>query len=117
MKKRHYIIFIFLLNFFVGYSQKMNLQKFSVKEGLIQSTVKQIEQDDYGNLWLATNYGLSKFNGKIFDSGDGNLEEAQQLVGRSYEMESFALENASGELYVFGSEVMKNSIFVVKKVD
>ena len=46
----------------------MNLQKFSVKEGLIQSTVKQIEQDDYGNLWLATNYGLSKFNGKNFES-------------------------------------------------
>ncbi|MBI3517854.1 MAG: hypothetical protein HY062_00670, partial [Bacteroidetes bacterium] len=46
----------------------MNLQKFSVKEGLIQSTVKQIEQDDYGNLWLATNYGLSKFNGKNFEN-------------------------------------------------
>jgi hypothetical protein len=48
VKTRYYIIFIILLNFFVGYSQKMNLQKFSVKEGLIQSTVKQIEQDDYG---------------------------------------------------------------------
>lgn len=46
----------------------MNLQKFSVKEGLIQSTVKQIEQDDYGNLWLATNYGLSRFNGKTFEN-------------------------------------------------
>jgi len=46
----------------------MNLQKFSVKEGLVQSTVKQIEQDDYGNLWLATNYGLSKFNGKVFEN-------------------------------------------------
>ena len=68
MKTHHFIILIFLLNFFVGYSQKMNLQKFSVKEGLIQSTVKQIEQDDYGNLWLATNYGLSKFNGKNFES-------------------------------------------------
>lgn len=68
MKTYHIIILIFLLNFLVGYSQKLNLQKFSVKEGLIQSTVKQIEQDDYGNLWLATNYGLSKFNGKTFES-------------------------------------------------
>ncbi len=51
-----------------GFSQKMNLQKFSVKEGLIQSTVKQIEEDPYGNLWLATNNGLSKFNGKTFDN-------------------------------------------------
>jgi ligand-binding sensor domain-containing protein/serine phosphatase RsbU (regulator of sigma subunit) len=46
----------------------MNLQKFSVKEGLGQSTVRQIEQDNYGNLWLATNYGLSKFNGKDFEN-------------------------------------------------
>ena len=68
MKLSYYIILVFLLNFFIGHSQKMNLQKFSVKEGLIQSTVKQIEQDNYGNLWLATNYGLSKFNGKNFES-------------------------------------------------
>lgn len=39
-----------------------------MKEGLIQSTVKQIEEDKYGNLWLATNNGLSKFNGKQFEN-------------------------------------------------
>jgi serine phosphatase RsbU (regulator of sigma subunit)/ligand-binding sensor domain-containing protein len=68
VKARYYIILILVLGFTLGFSQKINLQKFSVKEGLIQSTVKQIEQDDYGNLWLATNYGLSKFNGKSFES-------------------------------------------------
>lgn len=68
MKLIYYILFAFLLNALSGFSQKMNLQKFSVKEGLVQSTVKQIEQDDYGNLWLATNYGLSKFNGKTFEN-------------------------------------------------
>ena len=56
------------MNSLMGFSQKMNLQKFSVKDGLVQSTVKQIEQDEYGNLWLATNYGLSKFNGKTFEN-------------------------------------------------
>ena len=54
--------------FYFGISQKINLQKYSVKEGLIQSTVKRIEPDGYGNLWLATNNGLSKFNGKRFDN-------------------------------------------------
>ncbi len=49
-----------------GYAQKVNLQKFSIKDGLVQSTVKCIEQDGYGNLWLATNNGLSGFNGKNF---------------------------------------------------
>lgn len=51
-----------------GSSQTINLQKFSIKDGLCQSTVKQIEKDNYGNLWLATNYGLSKFNGKTFET-------------------------------------------------
>jgi ligand-binding sensor domain-containing protein len=68
VKTYHYIRIAFLLNFLAGFSQKINLQKFSVKDGLVQSTVKQIEQDDYGNLWLATNYGLSKFNGKNFEN-------------------------------------------------
>ena len=68
MKINRYFILAFLLNILMGYSQKMNLQKFSVKEGLGQSTVKHIEQDNYGNLWLATNYGLSKFNGKNFEN-------------------------------------------------
>ncbi len=68
MKIHNYILFTVFLNSLVVFSQKMNLQKFSVKDGLVQSTVKQIEQDDYGNLWLATNYGLSKFNGKNFEN-------------------------------------------------
>lgn len=68
LKKHYYIVYILCFYAFVGFSQKMNLQKFSAKEGLIQSTVKQIEQDAYGNLWLATNNGLSKFNGKGFEN-------------------------------------------------
>ncbi len=67
VKLQYYILFL-LVNVFAGYSQKVNLQKFSVKDGLVQSTVKAIEQDNYGNLWLATNNGLSKFNGKAFDN-------------------------------------------------
>ena len=67
MKPLYYIVFLWIC-VFAGYSQKVNLQKFSVKDGLSQSTVKFIEQDNYGNLWLATNNGLSRFNGKTFDN-------------------------------------------------
>lgn len=65
MKLKRYI-FLLWITTFGGYAQKVNLQKFSVKDGLVQSTVKYIEQDAYGNLWLATNNGLSGFNGKSF---------------------------------------------------
>ena len=63
-----YIIVVLCFATLLSFGQKINLQKFSVKDGLCQSTVKQIEQDDFGNLWLATNYGLSKFNGKSFET-------------------------------------------------
>ena len=63
-----YIIVVLCFATLLSFGQKINLQKFSVKDGLCQSTVKQIEQDDFGNLWLATNYGLSKFNGKSFEN-------------------------------------------------
>jgi hypothetical protein len=60
---------------------------------------------------------IGTFDGKPFDGGDGNLEEARKLVGSSFEMESFALENASGELHVFGTALMKNSVFAIKNID
>lgn len=68
MKLSKHILLFLVLSSFWTQAQKLNLQKFSVKEGLIQSTVKQIEEDKYGNLWLATNNGLSKFNGKDFEN-------------------------------------------------
>ncbi len=68
MKLATKLIFIFLSITFIGFAQRVNLQKFSVKEGLSNSNVKDIKQDDFGNLWLATNYGLNKFNGKTFEN-------------------------------------------------
>jgi len=42
--------------------------KFSQNEGLSNATVNDIEEDSKGNLWLATNDGLSKFDGKTFEN-------------------------------------------------
>lgn len=36
--------------------------RITVKDGLPSNVVKAIEEDEDGNLWLATNHGLSKFN-------------------------------------------------------
>lgn len=64
-----YIFFVILiLCGQITFGQKLNLQKFSIKDGLIQSSVKQIENDNNGNLWLATNGGLSRFNGRSFEN-------------------------------------------------
>ncbi|MBL51975.1 MAG: hypothetical protein CMG57_08475 [Candidatus Marinimicrobia bacterium] len=39
---------------------------YTMQDGLRSNNVKDISMDNYGNLWIATNRGISMFNGKIF---------------------------------------------------
>lgn len=41
---------------------------FSVEQGLSQSVVYDVEQDGIGYVWVATGFGLSRFDGQSFDS-------------------------------------------------
>ncbi len=47
-------------------AQQYSFITFGVKEGLAQSQVTDICQDDLGNLWLGTQSGLSQFNSQKF---------------------------------------------------
>lgn len=101
-----------MLNFFLGFSQKINLQKFSVKDGLIQSTVKQIEQDEYGNLWLATNYGLSKFNGKSFENfTTTNGLPSNEISSLLFTNEILFIGTKKGFCSYNGSKISNSSIY------
>lgn len=63
-------IFIESLFFFVfqiiGYSQNYALKQYSVKEGLASSLVYCAKQDLKGFLWIGTDNGLCRFDGKQF---------------------------------------------------
>ena len=57
-----------------GYTQKYNFTNYSVEDGLAQSQINDISQDQYGYLWIGTESGLSQFNGLDFvnySMGDG----------------------------------------------
>ncbi|MGB0860285.1 MAG: ligand-binding sensor domain-containing protein, partial [Pseudoalteromonas spongiae] len=47
------------------------LKNYSVEEGLSQSYVNQTLQDNYGYLWVATDYGLNRFDGYEFEKITG----------------------------------------------
>lgn len=52
-------------------AQQYSFQNYSLEEGLPQSEVFSLIQDQKGNLWLGTNGGgISRFNGKEFISYD-----------------------------------------------
>lgn len=69
------VLFIFLLLTVLDLSgQQPALRQYSVDNGLPSSEVYHILQDSKGYMWLATNMGVSRFDGrhfKNFDTQDG----------------------------------------------
>ncbi|AWG22627.1 hybrid sensor histidine kinase/response regulator [Flavobacterium faecale] len=56
--------------------QPVSFQKFSENDGLPSNVIKGIQEDEFGNLWLSTNKGLSRWNTKTnkvknYDVNDG----------------------------------------------
>jgi ligand-binding sensor domain-containing protein/serine phosphatase RsbU (regulator of sigma subunit) len=52
--------------------QNYHFDKFTSKDGLIQSNARGMLQDSNGYLWIATDGGLSQFDGKKFNSYSTN---------------------------------------------
>jgi signal transduction histidine kinase/ligand-binding sensor domain-containing protein/DNA-binding response OmpR family regulator len=74
--------------------------KYGISQGLPNEVIYGILADDYNNLWISTNYGLSRFNFsshqfKNFDAFDG-------LLGNEFNYGSF-LKLKNGNL-MFGGE-------------
>jgi len=66
MSKRHLIIFFALMLPLAVFCQKYNFVNWTVEDGLIQSQASSICQDQYRQLWIGTQGGISKFDGKKF---------------------------------------------------
>lgn len=67
-RKRNIFFLLFLfLNFFSLFAQQYNFLNYGVEDGLPQSTVYEIFQDNDGYLWLGTDGGgLSRYDGYRF---------------------------------------------------
>lgn len=65
---RSFALLILICCFKTGFAQQFSFLNYGVKEGLSQSQVTDICQDDLGYLWVSTQSGLSKFDGEEFES-------------------------------------------------
>lgn len=73
---------------------------FSVKEGLSGNIIYSIQDDNAGNLWLSTNFGLTKFN---FDSLNYEIyNEKDGLQGDRFNINS-AFKNKDGIMFFGGA--------------
>jgi ligand-binding sensor domain-containing protein/serine phosphatase RsbU (regulator of sigma subunit) len=81
--KRNLLSAIFLLLVGISYSQTYHFDNYSVKEGLAQSSVYAINQDEKGIVWMGTASGLSCFDGKTFvnySTEDGLADGAVKAI-------------------------------------
>jgi len=60
-------IFLFCLLTFSVRSQDFRFNNYNINDGLSQSSVNTILQDDFGGLWIGTQDGLNRFDGKSFE--------------------------------------------------
>lgn len=65
-------------------AQTSSFIQYGVEQGLIQSQVQTIVQDNEGNLWIGTTAGLSKYNGKSFEAYGKENGLAEDYITTSF---------------------------------
>jgi ligand-binding sensor domain-containing protein len=72
-----------IISAFSLFGQEYSFDTYSTNEGLSQSQVYDLHQDELGYLWIATEGGLNRFDGKsfkVFSSEDGLLKDAIRCI-------------------------------------
>jgi len=98
MKIRFFLILFFALtkNFNAQFSD-LNFKSINISDGLSSSTVNFITQDKLGQIWLATNNGLNKFNGEEFVVYRNTPEEKSTISSNDVRN---ILEDRDGNLWI-----------------
>ena len=60
--------------------EQINFSYISINEGLSQSTVFSIDQDQRGNMWFATYDGVNKYDGYSFTVYQHNEEDPNSIA-------------------------------------
>jgi ligand-binding sensor domain-containing protein/serine phosphatase RsbU (regulator of sigma subunit) len=84
-RKRIAALFILIACPFMLKAQSFFFDNYSVKEGLAQSTVFDVIQDNRGYLWMGTSVGVSHFDGirfKNYTYDDGLANDAVQRIAQ-----------------------------------
>ncbi|WP_340113605.1 ligand-binding sensor domain-containing protein [Maribellus mangrovi] len=79
MKQLAGILILSLLLFYSSYSQQYNFTTYSINEGLSQSVVNCIFQDSKGYIWLGTQNGLDRFDGRNFERFRYNPKDSNSI--------------------------------------
>ena len=106
-----YVVALLSLNTLTTYSQKIQFKNYTSSSGIPSDEVYNLHQDKKGYIWLFTNYGTSKFNGKEFKQVLTNLSFNNSFIYCVYENEvgGMWVANSKGKIY----EVRNDSAFQI----
>ncbi|MBC7904080.1 MAG: hypothetical protein H7Y27_11685, partial [Gemmatimonadaceae bacterium] len=78
-----FCLFIFLISISSAFSQapQIRFSHLTTENGLTDGTVKAITQDKYGYIWLATQYGLCRYNGYEVKKFFHNRNDSGSIAG------------------------------------
>jgi signal transduction histidine kinase/ligand-binding sensor domain-containing protein len=99
----------FVLSSLAGITQKHNFIAYNIDEGLPQSEVFNILQDNDRHIWLATGGGVSRFDGKTFSNytaDEGLSENAVMQIAIDHYQQIWAVTNS-------GLNLIKNNKITV----
>jgi ligand-binding sensor domain-containing protein/serine phosphatase RsbU (regulator of sigma subunit) len=82
LKRITLVLFLFYSVF--AFAQTTSFITYGVEQGLVQSQVQNLVQDNDGNLWIGTLAGLSKYNGMSFVNYSRKDGLAEDWVTASY---------------------------------
>ncbi len=107
-----------------AFSQQYNFINYSIEEGLVQSQIRAISQDDDGYIWIGTLGGLSKFDGVNFENfsiNDGLLSNQIDAIYNDSKGRVWlgtkggvtVFEGSSFKSYSFKEELNQNFILCI----
>lgn len=110
LRNIYLVAFLVMTCFTIG--QTLSFEQFTTKEGLLSDEVYNLHQDKKGYIWLFTNYGAMKYNGKTFEPVLKNLPFKESFIYSFYENEKGQKWAANSNANIY--EIRNDSAFVVK---
>ncbi|WP_397445691.1 two-component regulator propeller domain-containing protein [Polaribacter sp. R77954] len=65
-QKQFLLVFIFFTNFLLAQVSYYNFRNINISDGLSNNTITSINEDKFGQIWVGTDNGLNKYDGKNF---------------------------------------------------
>src|SRR5688572_32835505 len=97
-----------------GFSQKtetIHLSKYSQKHGLPSYNVRKVLQDKYGFIWVGTQDGVSRFDGRTFLNYSKSSSQKNKICG--VDVRELIEDTARNLLWVLPGEVGINAISTI----